>query len=166
MMLAATRHIRRPLRSAHRSAVKHYAAERMMTGVLTTEAALLLCPRDRVAAHRTTSTNHFSEFTMKRVIDGKLYDTLTAKHICDLPCELGPSDFRWHETSLYKSPEGAYFLAGHGGPMSMWSKCENDGWRDGAGICLLTEHDAREYAENADLDVDSHEDTFGPCPIG
>lgn len=89
---------------------------------------------------------------MKRVIDGKIYNTETAECICDLPCHHYPGDFQYHETALYRTRKGAYFLSGTGGPMSLWAQPEgNTGYSGGEGLTVIDQEAAREYAEAADL---------------
>jgi hypothetical protein len=105
---------------------------------------------------------------MRSVIDGKIYDTDRATYVCDLICDaMSPSDFGWHDTSIYKSAGGTYFVSGVGGPMSMWARAvAANEWTDGFGIRLISESDAREFAEDANLDAESYEEVFGPCAIG
>lgn len=89
---------------------------------------------------------------MKRVIDGKVYNTETAEEVCELPCHYYPGDFQYHETTLYRTPKGAYFLAGKGGPMTMWSEPSgNNGYSGGSGLRVIDQAEAREYAESAEL---------------
>lgn len=93
---------------------------------------------------------------MKRVIDGKIYNTATATEICDLPCHHYRGDFHWHDTTLYRTKKGAYFLAGEGGPMSLWAEPSgNNGWSGGSGLRVITAEEAREYAEQAELDPEA-----------
>ncbi len=93
---------------------------------------------------------------MKRVIDGKIYDTQTATHLCRLPCHYYPGDFHYHETSLYRTRKGSYFLSGKGGPLSMWAQPEgNTGYSGGEGLNAIDRETAREYAEAADLDPEA-----------
>ena len=90
---------------------------------------------------------------MKRSINGKIYNTDTAEFICDLPCHYYRSDFKWHDTSLYRTKKGTYFLAGEGGPMSMWSEpCGSGSWSGGSGIRVIGRDEALEYAEQAGLE--------------
>jgi len=92
---------------------------------------------------------------MKQIIGGKAYDTETATKICELYCSDYPSDFRYHNTAMYRTKRGTYFVAGHGGPMSMWrAPAVGGGWTDGHGIRVVEYEEARETAENAGLDVD------------
>lgn len=89
---------------------------------------------------------------MKRVIDGKVYNTETAEEICDLPCSAYPGDFQYHETTLYRTPKGAYFLAGKGGPMTRWAQPEGtNGYSGGSGLEVVTSEEARGHAESAEV---------------
>ena len=46
--------------------------------------------------------------------------------------------FAWHDTALYRSPKGQFFVAGEGGAMSMWSEpVGNNGRGGGSGIRLV-----------------------------
>jgi hypothetical protein len=93
---------------------------------------------------------------MKRVIDGKIYNTATAEEICDLPCHAYPGDFQYHETTLYRTEKGAYFVAGKGGPMTRWAQPEgNSGYSGGSGLEVVSQEEARGYAEAAELDPDA-----------
>ena len=60
---------------------------------------------------------------MIRIIEGKRYNTDTAEEILALDNGgyYSRSDFRWEETSLYRTPKGVWFLAGRGGPMTRWA---------------------------------------------
>ena len=88
---------------------------------------------------------------MKRVIDGLVYNTETAKLICSIGCNAYKSDFRWHETALYRTPKGRYFLAGKGNASSMWARRVCDAYGAGEGMRVLSSEEAREYAEREDL---------------
>ena len=59
---------------------------------------------------------------MKRVIKGQTYNTETAVDLCKLPCSIDSQDPYWHDTHLYMTKKGTFFLAGEGGPMSRWGK--------------------------------------------
>lgn len=86
---------------------------------------------------------------MKRIIDGKIYDTETATEICDIsPSGMSSGDFRWEDTRLYRTKKGAFFLAGEGGPMSRWAKSYGqNGSTSGYGIVRLSMQEARDFAE-------------------
>jgi hypothetical protein len=87
------------------------------------------------------------------VIEGKKYDTATATRICKLPSTKDQGSFAWHDTALYRSPKGAYFLAGTGEARSMWAKHDGGDSGPGTGMQLVTTDDARGYAEEAGLDA-------------
>ena len=92
---------------------------------------------------------------IKRIIDGKSYNTETAIKVCELYSSAYPSDFAFHDTALFRTKRGTYFLAGKGGPMSMWREnAIGGGWTDGFGIRVVHYAEAREIAENAGLDVE------------
>lgn len=84
---------------------------------------------------------------MQKVIRGKTYDTTTATLVCHLSTVNDPGNFRYHETALYCSPKGTYFLAGKGGPMSMWAEHEGRTSYSGSGMRLVSDAEAREIAE-------------------
>lgn len=88
---------------------------------------------------------------MKKLIDGKIYNTDTAYYVCDLPsCTYDRSNFKWHETGLYRTTKGRFFLAGEGGPMSMWAESvEHNAWRSGKGLQALSDEQARGHMEAA-----------------
>jgi len=91
---------------------------------------------------------------IKRVIGGKVYDTSTAEEICDCGSSgYSCSEFKWHDTYLYRTKKGAFFLAGEGGPMTMWAKSSGNGIGYGSGVLPLTDAMAREYAEGAEMDA-------------
>jgi hypothetical protein len=92
---------------------------------------------------------------MKRIINGKTYNTDTAQHVCDLRCSANRGDFRYHDTALYRSPKGQFFLSGEGGAMSMWSQSVgNNGSCGGSGIRLVDESEARSVMEDNRCDAD------------
>lgn len=85
---------------------------------------------------------------MERIINGKIFNTKTATWVCDLSCRAYPGDFHWHETLLYLSQGKQFFLAGRGGPASMWAEpAYGGGCGGGSGIRLVTNDEAREIME-------------------
>ena len=85
----------------------------------------------------------------RAVIDGKIYDTETATHICECGNDYGRSDFKFVDQDLYRTPRGRFFLAGEGGPMSHWCRSVGDGYTGGCGIKQVCPGDARDYMESA-----------------
>lgn len=90
---------------------------------------------------------------MRRIIDGRVFDTETAAQLCELPCSANPGDFAWHESALYRSPRGRFFIAGRGGPASLWAEpAQGGGSTGGDGIRIVDEDEARRWMEQAGCD--------------
>ena len=81
-------------------------------------------------------------FRIRRVIDGKTYDTRKAKFSCALVKKGGaPSrDPHAETTRIYKTYDGQRFLAGRGGALSRWG----NQIVAGKGLTLLTPDEAVE----------------------
>ncbi|RQD73490.1 MAG: hypothetical protein D5R97_09295 [Candidatus Syntrophonatronum acetioxidans] len=92
---------------------------------------------------------------MKKVINGKLYDTEKAVFIASYRYS-NPSDFKHIEEDLYKTKKGNYFLAGGGGPMSKYAVSLGDNQTGGSSdvITPLTAQEAREWCESREVDAD------------
>jgi len=86
---------------------------------------------------------------MKRIIDGKRYNTETAECVCDCsPRGFYRGDFRYEDTQLYRTPRGNWFLAGEGGPSSRWARAAGlNSWTGGSGIQPLDADEARSMLE-------------------
>ena len=98
---------------------------------------------------------------MKRIINGQVYDTATSEFLYDLPTKgYGWNDFQYHETALYRTKGGAFFLAGRGGPLTMWRKPTGNGWTEGEGIKPLTPAEALAQMEK-DGETSVIEETYG-----
>lgn len=97
---------------------------------------------------------------MKKIINGKMYNTETAEHIgryWDGSC----GDFRHYVEDLYRKKTGEFFLYGCGGPMTKYATSCDDGCLTGGdGFTPLTEHEARSWCEEY-LDVDKYIEVFG-----
>lgn len=91
---------------------------------------------------------------MKKIRNGKLYDTDTAKCIGSYQY-LGESDFHYVYEELYRKKTGEYFLYGEGGPASRLACNEGYGYCAGEGIRPLTDEQAREWAEEH-MDADEY----------
>ncbi len=91
---------------------------------------------------------------MKRIINGKIYNTDTAYRIGNFSTDCGPGDFRYEDTDLYKTKKGAYFISGEGGALSCWAKSCGNGQRGGSGIKSMTTAEALIWCEFADIDSD------------
>ena len=90
---------------------------------------------------------------MKKIIDGKIYNTDTATRIGSHVCFIR-GDFRFEDTDLFKTKKGAWFIGGEGGPLSRWSQPCGNGQRGGSGIEVMTTAEALAWAEFAGIDAD------------
>lgn len=97
---------------------------------------------------------------MKKIIDGRKYDTDLAIRLAFHSNNLPQSDFRYCEESIYRKKNGEFFLCGAGGAMSKYAVSCNDGYCGGDGIIPLDEDAAKEWCA-AYCSVDLYESIFG-----
>jgi hypothetical protein len=100
---------------------------------------------------------------MRKVIEGKVYDTTTAEYICDVTPTSGmsQSDFRWEDTDLYRTKKGTFFIAGKGGPLTRWAeRTGNNGRTGGSGLVIVDDTTARSMVEQF-ADEATYNSTFG-----
>lgn len=97
---------------------------------------------------------------MKKIINGKCYNTETAQELATYSNGLGRRDFSHYEETLYRTKKGAYFLYGMGGPASKYSVADGNGWSGGSDIRVLTEAGARAWMEKY-ADAEDYEKAFG-----
>lgn len=97
---------------------------------------------------------------MKKIINGRKYDTETAKEIGywsnGYPC----GNFNWCQETLYKKKTGEYFLYGEGGALTQYSRDTWDGRTGSSQIIPMTEESAKEWAVEH-LECDEYEALFG-----
>lgn len=85
---------------------------------------------------------------MKKVIDGKIYNTETAVELAYYNNGVSQNDFTYIDESLYRTRKGNFFLAGEGGAMTRYAhRCSDNTTCGGEGIFPLTEKEAREWVE-------------------
>ena len=90
---------------------------------------------------------------MKRIIEGKCYDTATATEVASSYYSY-KGDFDWVEETLYRTKSGRYFMHGMGGAHTRWCWYDENIWRgDGEGIVALTPAEAVEWLEANGKDV-------------
>lgn len=88
---------------------------------------------------------------MKKVINGKVYNTDTSKMLCG--CSGGEGSGRYSE-SIYRTPRGNFFLVGRGGPASHWRESVGlNTWGEGSGLRVLSVQEAKEWVEKHDQDL-------------
>jgi len=98
---------------------------------------------------------------MKKVINGKLYNTDGAKKLGYWSNRSNRNDFDFCEETLYKTKAGAYFVHGSGGANSKYGKWQGNSGGPGEEIRPYTETDAREWCEQK-LDADEYISIWGP----
>lgn len=97
---------------------------------------------------------------MKKIINGKKYDTTTAKRIGFYSNGYPYTDFRWCEETLYQKISGEYFIMGEGGAMSEYAKELFDKITHGSDIIPFDLEDAMHWCEKH-LSVEMYEEIFG-----
>lgn len=98
---------------------------------------------------------------MKKIINGKKYDTDTAKEVGYWNNGLLCSDFCYIEETLYKKKTGEFFLCGRGGAITKYTERVSEGFSGpGKAIVPLTEDEAKKWAEDH-LTVEEYEGIFG-----
>ena len=97
---------------------------------------------------------------MKKVVNGKMYNTETAEYIGTYSNNLSESDFRHLCEDLYKKKTGEFFLEGEGGPLTRYKEPVGDMWRSGSAIIPLDEAEAKAWVE-AHLDAEAYIELFG-----
>ena len=96
---------------------------------------------------------------MKKIINGKLYNTETAKEIGSWWNGYGSSEFNHCAETLYQKNNGEYFMYGRGGALSIYA--ETHGSDVGWGNCIvpMTDKEARAWAEEH-LNADEYLEAF------
>ena len=97
---------------------------------------------------------------MRSIINGRKYDTETARAVGDACSTAGPLDHEFWVEILYRKTTGEFFLHGRGGPASIYAQAEADGWSGGERILPLTLEEVMTWAERH-LEVDAYEALFG-----
>ena len=97
---------------------------------------------------------------MKKIINGKRYDTDTAKKIAEWDNGHYGNDFNRCSETLYRKNTGEFFLYGRGGARSRYASYADGSVSGGEQIIVLTYAEAKEWAEEH-LDGDEYENIFG-----
>lgn len=99
---------------------------------------------------------------MKKIIDGKLYDTETALKIACYFSEDSPSAPTFLRETLYRKKTGEFFLHGKGGSESKYAKLKGGKqWCGAEAIIPLSYESAQSWAEKK-LDTIQYKGIFGP----
>lgn len=101
------------------------------------------------------------ETKMKKIINGRKYDTETATLIAKWDNGIY-GDFTSVSEELYEKRNGEWFLYGSGGAKTKYAVATgSNSWGGGEGITPLTEDEAKEWAEKH-LSVEQYEEIWGP----
>ena len=97
---------------------------------------------------------------MKKIINGKMYNTETAEYLGSWDNGLSNSDFHVISEFLYKTRKGTYFIHGKGGAMTKYADRAGSMYCEGERITPISEEEARRWAEN-NLSAENYADIFG-----
>ena len=82
---------------------------------------------------------------MKKIIDGKLYDSDKAEQLALSTNKYPPGNSYFEAEMLYRSPQGQLFIYGHGGPLSGYGITKGNTHYGGEELWLVTEEEAKEF---------------------
>jgi hypothetical protein len=88
---------------------------------------------------------------MKKIIEGKRYDTDTARKIARWNNGLGYSDFHNVNETLYRTKTGRFFIYGEGGAMTDYAKSNGNETSGSEKIIPQENEEALEWLENHDF---------------
>ena len=97
---------------------------------------------------------------MKKIINGKLYNTQTAKALASRDNHCQPGSFDYVEEILYRKKTGEFFMRGSGGARTIYSEHFEGGSRGSSRIVPLTDAKARKWVETY-ADADKYTEIFG-----
>lgn len=101
---------------------------------------------------------------MKKIINGKMYNTETATYLGGWSNDAPTSDFTHIEEELYQKRTGEFFLYGFGGAMTKYAVSQGqNSWSGGSSIIPLSYESAMKWAEEK-LNADDYERIFGEIP--
>ena len=97
---------------------------------------------------------------MKKVINGKRYDTETAALVA-ADSYSHPGDLGYWSEEIYRTKRGNWFLAGEGGAMSKYARAVGQNEMGGGNAIIpLTKSDALSWLEAHTSDSESYEKYF------
>jgi hypothetical protein len=98
---------------------------------------------------------------MKKIINGKVYDTETARQLGEYENDYPRSDFHWYSEQLYQKRTGEFFLFGEGHAASKYAKAYGlNEYGAGEKITPMSYTQAQKWAEEH-LDADEYIGIFG-----
>ena len=98
---------------------------------------------------------------MKKIINGKMYNTETAQELGSNSNSGDWRDFSHYCETLYRKRTGEFFLHGEGGPMTKYAESVGQNqWSGGSRIMPMSWDEAQAWAEE-NLSTDEYESIFG-----
>ena len=97
---------------------------------------------------------------MKKIINGKLYNTETAERIDSWDNGQSTDSFKYIKETLYKKKNNEFFLYRFAGALTEYHEYDNGDWVSSRNIEKLTEDEAKLWTENH-LSADKYIETFG-----
>ena len=97
---------------------------------------------------------------MKKIINGRLYDTETAKELAAVDNGYGVGNAFYSKTALFQKKTGEYFIYGEGGPMTEYGDSVGYNRTWGCRFEPVDEFDAQKWVEK-NCDGDTYIDLFG-----
>ena len=97
---------------------------------------------------------------MKKVINGKVYNTETAIKVAGWDNGIFSNDFRNCSEELYKTKKEAWFLYGKGGAMSKYSVSHGNSVSGGSDIIAFSKTEAYNWLEEKH-EIEAIEEHFG-----
>ena len=97
---------------------------------------------------------------MKKIINGKVYNTETAKRVGAWDNGHFTSDHEYCSEDLYQKKNGEFFLHGEGGAMSKYATSYGDGIGYGNFIIPMSYDEAAKWAERH-MSTEEYEAVFG-----
>jgi hypothetical protein len=95
---------------------------------------------------------------MKKIIDGKRYDTETAECVYRWDNGHYPSDFRYRYKFLYRTKNGAWFIHHEGGALTdMAQPCGSNSTCGSEALEAISAEDAYEFLEANSGETDAQE---------
>lgn len=97
---------------------------------------------------------------MKKIINGKIYNTETAKKLARFESHYNPTDLNYFEEELYQKKTGEFFLYGTGNAASRYNKISYGNYTGAEKIIPLSYQEAQDWAEQS-LDSEKYINIFG-----
>lgn len=97
---------------------------------------------------------------MKKIINGRKYDTETAKELARCSNGASPTSFAWFCETLYRKKTGEFFLLGEGGANSKYCEWIGGSVYGTSRIIPYTIDEAKAWVESK-LTGDEYEAIFG-----